>query len=138
MKTSHLVIFLILGFSLPSFGQEVIPKVDKPAAKLPSNGRHFVSLVLGNVLYFSLEDNDNTGVSAQKQLVINSNIPFNVVINENYTETVSYGFIPDSHLIEETHGPAVSQLTSVKRIKYFRDSDKVRFLTSLLYTAAPL
>jgi hypothetical protein len=130
----------ILSFTLlaSAQSQQNVVNVNKSAVKAPSNASHFVSLTLGNVLYFSLENNDNTDVSAQKQLVINSNVQFNVVVTENYSENVSFGFVPVSQLIEEASGPAISQVTSVKRIKYFRDSDKVRFLTGLLYTAAPL
>lgn len=137
MKQLLLILFFVLGVSYASYSQQTAVKGEKATTASPSEARHFVTLVIGNILYFSLEDNPNSSVSAQKQLIVNSNIPFNVVVNENYSEP-SFSYIPNADLADEEHGPAVSQLTSVKRIKYFRDCDGVRLLTALLYTAAPL
>lgn len=102
-----------------------------------TNAKHFVSCYIENVLYFSLEDNPEPSTGGERKLVINSNIPFNITVNESYQQ-LSYSYMNDLTLPDEKgKGPSVAQITAVKKIEYFRDVT-YKSLTSLLYTAAAL
>jgi hypothetical protein len=98
--------------------------------------RHSVTCIISNVMALSLQDNDNGDVNAQRVLVINSNTPCNVVVTENSSDP-TFAYPPAINEIDESsHGPAISQLTGGKKISYFRDKEVIKYLTSLLYTAA--
>ena len=125
MKKILFSLFLLLGVHLSSSAQVSVGA--------SSEVRHFVSLEINNLLYFSLEANDNTDVSAQRQLIVNSNLPMNITVKEMTNETF-YTYIPQ---MQESSGPAITQMRSVFKVKYFTDHE-VYYAASLLYTAAPM
>jgi hypothetical protein len=98
--------------------------------------RHTVTCIINNVMALSLQDNSNGDVNAQRVLVINSSIPCNVVVTENEAGP-SFAYPPAINEIDESaHGPAISTITSGRKISYFRSAEVIKYLTSLLYTAA--
>lgn len=126
MSRSLLLIFFTACFFV-SNGQKTAQKAE---------ARHSVTCIISNVMALSLQDNDNGDVNAQRVLVINSNTPCNVVVTENSSDPV-FAYPPALNEIDESsHGPAISQLTGGKKISYFRDKEVIKYLTSLLYTAA--
>lgn len=78
----------------------------------------------------------STTSTGQRQLVINSNFAFNIVVDEKYSgPSFSYAmssFRPE----EEGHGPSTSQLSGIKKLRYFRMIEDFKKIT-LLYTIAP-
>lgn len=95
---------------------------------------HPVTCIIHDFMSLSLQTN-SSDVSQQKQLVINSNFPFNIVVDEKY-EGPSFSYAPNFFNPDEVaHGPAVSQLTSIKKLRYFRYIEEYKYIT-LLYTAA--
>jgi hypothetical protein len=96
---------------------------------------HFVSCMVSNMLYFSLESNDKSDVNAIKELIVNSGIPMTISVKETTTEP-SFSYVPDLPMAE-SHGPAISQLLSVKNVHYYTDGNTF-YATSLLYTAAAM
>ena len=126
MKKILFCLFLSFGFHSVIAAQST--------AGVSAESRHFVTCVISNMLYFSLETNDNEDVSAQRQLIVNSNIPMNISVKETSAETF-YTYIPS--LPVEAHGPSISQIRNVMRVSYFTDHE-IYYATSLLYTAAPM
>ena len=126
MKKFLFFLFFCLGFNSIISAQSTFG--------VSAESRHMVTCVITNMLYFSLEANENTDVSAQRQLIVNSNIPMNISVKETSTETF-YTYIPA--LPEESHGPSITQIRAVTRVNYFTDHD-THYATSLLYTAAPM
>jgi hypothetical protein len=125
MKRIALLILILVFFHISGYAQ---------GSGASSQTSHFISLTLSNMLYFSLEANGNSDVSAKRQLIVNSNIPMNISVKEITTESfVTY--IPE--IPEESHGPSITQIRSALKVNYY--SDRVPyFTTKFLYTAAPI